>query len=443
MALPIDTLTAIADVSITFAPPSITTLPDRDLMNALDDLGEIKRRADAVAAIVSAELDRRSRPELGHDGLAQRLGLRTGAKLVQRLARVTAGEAHQLVRVGEISAPVTTDSPPDLPSWLGAVGSAVRAGVLGVAAADAIRSGLGSPREGVPAEALARAAADLVALAATLTVEQLGVHARQTRDMLDEAGIADRAAEMRDRRFLRVTPLPDGMTRLSGLLDPESAAIVTAAYDGATSPRRGGPRFVDSEALAQAEAVRVDERSVDQIAVDAFVDLLRVGAAADPGVILPVRRPEVVVRVTLADLDRRAGSGSFDGQTSPIAIPAVERQICEAGFVPILFSDENRILDVGRAQRLFTQRQRVALAERDRGCRFDGCDRPPSWCEAHHIIPWSEGGRTSIDNAILLCRHHHLLVHDHGWTIRRDPSPCTTRDGNGWVIDPPPTLLRA
>jgi hypothetical protein len=118
MALPTDTLAAIADVSVAFAPPPIAALPDRDLMNVLGDLGEIKRRADAVASIVAAELDRRSRPELGHEGLAQRLGVRTGAKLVQRLAGVTTGEAHQLVRVGEITAPVTVDSAPDLPSWL-------------------------------------------------------------------------------------------------------------------------------------------------------------------------------------------------------------------------------------------------------------------------------------------------------------------------------------
>jgi hypothetical protein len=442
MALPTDTLTAIADVSIAFAPPPIAALPDRDLMDALGDLGEIKRRADAVAAIVSAELKRRSRPELGHQGLAQGLGLRTGEKLVQRLTGVTAGEAHQLVRVGEITAPVTVDSPPDLPSWLGAVGSAVRAGDLGLAAADAIRSGLGSPREGVPAEALARAAADLVLLASTLTVEQLAVHARQTRDALDEAGIADRAARLRERRFLRLSPQSDGMTRVSGLLDPESAAIVTAAYDGATSPRRGGPRFVDAEALERAEQLQADERTVDQIAADAFVELIRLGAGVDPGKILPVRRPEVVVRVTMTDLDRRAGSGSFDGQTSPVGIPAVERQICEAGIVPVLFDDNNRIVNIGVKQRLFTQRQRIALAERDRGCRFEGCERPPSWCEAHHIQHWEHGGATSIDNGILLCRHHHLLVHDHGWTIRRDPSPGDTRSGtrrgNGWIIEPPP-----
>jgi hypothetical protein len=446
MPLPTDTLSAIADVSVAFAPPPITGLPDRDLMAALGDLGEIKRRADAVASIVSAELKRRSRPELGHQGLAQGLGLRTGEKLVQRLAGVTAGEAHQLVRVGEITTPVTVDSPPDLPSWLGAVGSAVRSGLLGLAAADAIRTGLGSPREGVPAEALARAAADLVALASTLTVEQLAVYARQTRDALDEAGIVDRAARLRERRYLRLTRRTDGMTSLSGLLDPESAAIVTAAYDGATSPRRGGPRFVDSEELAKADALRADERSVDQIAADAFVELVRLGAAVEPGKILPVRRPEVVVRVTMADLDRRAGSGTFDGQTSPVSLPAVERQICETGIVPVQFGDDNRIVNIGVKQRLFTQRQRVALAERDRGCRFEGCDRPPSWTEAHHIQHWEDGGPTSIANGILLCRHHHLLVHDKGWTIRRDPSPGTSpeepRAGNGWIIEPPPGIPR-
>lgn len=109
--------------------------------------------------------------------------------------------------------------------------------------------------------------------------------------------------------------------------------------------------------------------------------------------------------------------------------------------MPVLF-DGRRVIDVGRSSRLFTRRQRVALAARDGGCRFEGCDRPPSWTEAHHIEWWSRGGATSIDNGILLCRHHHLLVHDHGWNIRPDPHP--ERPGsNGWLIDPPPALERA
>ena len=439
MALPTDTLTAIADVSIAFAPPPVAALGDRELMDALGDLGEIKRRADAVASVISAELKNRSRPELGHAGLAQSLGVRTPEKLVQRLTGVSAREAVALVKVGELTAPPSIDSSPDLPSWLGPVGDAVRSGSLTIEAADVIRTGLGSPQEGVPAEALAQAAATLVMLATSLTVEQLAVHARHARDELDEAGIADRATALRKRRYLHLSPQSDGMTRISGLLDPESAAIVTGAYDGATSPRRGGPRFVDSEQLARAEALETDPRTVEQIALDSFVELIRIGSAVEPGRILPTHRPEVVVRVTLRDLERRAGSGRFDGQTSPVGIPAVERQICDTGIIPILF-DGNRVVDVGVPQRLFTRRQRLALAERDGGCRFPGCERPPSWTEAHHITQWAKGGPTSIDNGILLCRHHHLLVHDHGWIIRRDPDPGSS-GSNGWIIEPPAALV--
>jgi hypothetical protein len=432
MTFSTDSLASLADVSVAFVPPPVTSLADDDLMDVSRLAAEIRRRADAVAALAAAELKRRSAPELGHSGLAAKTGARTPERLVQRLTGVTKREAGELIRVGEITTAPTVDSPPDLPSWLTAVGAAVRTGSLSVAAADAIRSGLGVPCEGVPAEALARAAASLVVLAASVTVEQLALHARSMRDDLDEAGIASRAERLREKRFLHLTPLPDGMTRISGLLDPESAAIVTAAYDGATSPRRGGPRFVDAEAVAAAEKLEADPRTIEQIAVDAFVDLIRVGAAVDPDHVLPGRRPEVVVHVTLADLDRRAGRGRIEGQPAAVPVSTVERHICDTGTVPILFDGTRQAVDIGRTQRLFTRRQRIALAARDRGCAFTGCDRPPSWTEAHHLKPWSHGVGTSIDNGILLCRHHHLLVHDHGWGIRRV-------DGR-WEFDPPPTV---
>jgi hypothetical protein len=425
-----DSLASLADVSVAFAPPALHDLPDADVMDVSRRAAEIRRRADAVAVLAAAELKRRSAPELGHNGLAQRLGVRTPEKLVQRLTGVSRREAGELIRVGEITATPTRDSSPDLPSWLSAVGSAVRSGSLTVAAADAIRTGLGVPCEGVPAEALARAAASLVALAPTVTVEQLAAHARALRDELDEDGIADRAQRLRDMRYLRLIPRSDRMTRLDGLLDPETAAIIAGAYNGATSPRRQGVRFVDPELKARAEDLLADPRTTEQIALDAFVDLIRIGSAVDGGTILPFKRPEVVVHVQLADLDRRAGAGHLEGQPSALPIPAVERHICEAGIVPVLFEGDRRVIDIGVPQRLFTRRQRIALAARDGGCAFTGCDRPPSWTEAHHLKPWSEDGPTSIDNGILLCRHHHLLVHDHGWGIRRV--------GGEWRFDPPP-----
>jgi hypothetical protein len=432
MTFSTDSLAALADVSVPFAPPQLAELPDAELMDVSRLAAEIRRRADAVAVLAAAELKYRSRPELGHSGLAQKLGVRTPEKLVQRLTGVTKREAGELIRVGEITATPGVASAPDLPSWLGAVGAAVRSGSLTVTAADAIRTGLGTPCDGVPAEALARAAASLVQLAPSVTVEQLAIHARALRDDLDESGIADRAARLREKRYLHLTPLSDGMTRISGMLDPESAAIVTAAYDGATSPRRHGVRFVDPDTQARAEELLADPRTTEQIGLDSFVELVRVGAAVDPGSILPFRRPEVVVHVNLADLDRRAGKAQIEGQPASFGIATAERHICESGVIPILFDDDRRAIDIGIPQRLFTRRQRIALAARDGGCTFPQCERPPSWTEAHHLQPWSEGGKTSVDNGILLCRHHHLLVHDHEWRIHR-------RDGT-WVFEPPRTL---
>ena len=115
------------------------------------------------------------------------------------------------------------------------------------------------------------------------------------------------------------------------------------------------------------------------------------------------------------------------------AVATVERLACATGLVPIRFDDDGQPLDVGRDQRLFTVRQRIALAARDGGCRFPGCERPPSWCEAHHIEHWyRDGGRTNVADGVLLCRHHHLLVHDNGWRI--------VRDGARYDVVPPRTV---
>jgi len=390
---------------------AVRELSDRELLDAQRSLAAERRDVDARAAVVAAEIAYRSRHELGHSGLAQRMGARTPEKLIQRVTGASAHDAGALVRVGAL--PV--DSP---------LGTAVAAGGLGLDAADAIRSGLGdlAPDDAVFA---------LIASAAELSVEKLAARAREVRAELDEDGIADRERYLRDRRFLRVSPVGDGMTRLSGLLDPESAAVVVAAYDGATSPRRGGPRFVDPGAVAAADDVVRDERTTEQLALDAFVELVRLGGEADTRV-LPARRPAVRVLVAERDLARGAGAGQFEGQTAAISIATVERFRCDAGEVPMIFNGAGQVIDVGREQRLFTARQRIGLGARDGGCLFPGCDRPPSWCEAHHIIPWSRGGRTDLADGVLLCRHHHLLVHDNGWRVERS--------GANYALIPPRSL---
>jgi hypothetical protein len=377
---------------------SVRELSDSSLLVAQRALAAERRRVDAQSALVAAEIAFRSRRELGHEGLAQRLGARTPERLVQRMTGGSARDAHTMVRVGGLPA-------------ASRLGSAVVSGALGLDAADAIHAGVGDSAPESVIEAL-------IAEAAGLSVEKLGARAREVRAELDEDGVADREQHLRDQRFLRLSAAGDGMTRLIGLLDPESAAVLVAAYDAATSPRLGGPRFVDPESSARGEDLVRDARTTEQLALDSFVELVRLGTEADSGV-LPAHRPAVRVLVTDRDLARRAGSGRFEGQTVPISIATVERHVCEAGIVPVLFDTDGQAVNVGREQRRFTPRQRVGLAARDGGCLFPGCDRPPSWCEAHHITPWVEGGRTDLADGVLLCKHHHLMLHNNGWRVER------------------------
>ena len=421
----------LGDVSVAFAMPMVSGLGDDDLLSSQRVVAEIRRRVDAAAAVLAAEVAHRSRRDLGYAGLATRLGARTPELLVARVAGTSAREAGVLVRVGALASEPRLDAPePDPMPWLAAVGAAVRAGSLSLEAADVIRAGLGEPDESVSAESLGDAAVELIAASSSLTLEQLAARAREVRADLDAAHVRDREQALRDRRYLRVMPQSDGMTRIAGLLDPESAAVIVAAYDGATSPRRGGPRFVDPDGVAASDAILHDQRTTEQLAVDALVELVRLGTAADPGTILTVNKPGVRVAVAEHDLRTHLGSGRIEGQSQPISIDTIERTICEVGIVPVLFDTDGHIINVGRNQRRFTQRQRIGLALRDGGCRFPSCDRPPSWCEAHHINEWyRHRGRTDLADGILLCRHHHLLIHNNDWRV--------TRQGADYFLIPP------
>jgi hypothetical protein len=403
------------------ADPSV--LDDDTLLTGARELGELRRLVEASLGSFAAEVKHRSRREDGLAGLANRLGAATPEKLVEQVAGVSKRESQKLVRVGEL---LTVDADP----WLTAVGTGVKSGQVSIEKADVIKSGLGAPTADVAADDLADAAAELAALAPTMSVENLAARARQLRDDLDADGVRDRERMLREKRYLTLTPLSNGMTQLSGLLDPASAAIVAAAYDAATSPRRGGPRFVDSEQRERAEKLVADERSLGQIALDTFVDLLRIGTEVDPGRLLGARRHAVRVLVTDSDLHERRGPAFIQDQTEAISIATAEQHICDAGIVPIHFTDDGEPLRLGTTRRLFTSKQRDALAARDGGCRYPKCDRPASWCEAHHRIPWKDGGPTDTRDGVLLCRHHHMLVHDNGWAIDRDPE-------HGFVAIPP------
>lgn len=338
-------------------------------------------------------------------------------------------EATKLARLGQSIVDADAQGRQQVP-----VAVAAMAGGISLDAADAIRRGLGDPDSAVTVDQLRSAAERLIALAqsgsilGTVTSEALLKQARQVRHELDldaiERGEKQRAATRYVRRWAR-----DGMSGGSwSLPDEDGGAEIDTALKLLLAKTNGGPRFPGTTAKGEpiagsGEDVVVQEmRSADQILADGFSQIFLNGLRADSTVVAGSSRAAVCVIVEQEVLHTRTGSALLESNLSALSFGKLEENLCARGTVEILFKDDGT-LDVGREQRLFTSRQRTALGVRDGGCRFPGCERPPSWSEAHHIDQWArDHGRTDTENGILLCRCHHMLMHNAGWQIIRDTS---------------------
>ena len=132
----------------------------------------------------------------------------------------------------------------------------------------------------------------------------------------------------------------------------------------------------------------------------------------------------VVVQMTLeqllADLDA-AGVCTLD-TGGRISAAEARRLACSAGLIPLVLGGKSQVLDVGRKRRGHTEVMRIVMGVRDGGCTAEHCEVPPGLCHAHHDIPWSEGGATSVDKGRLLCPHHHRRIHDPRYAATRLPT---------------------
>ena len=136
----------------------------------------------------------------------------------------------------------------------------------------------------------------------------------------------------------------------------------------------------------------------------------------------------VVITMTLDDLLAEHATALLDDGTRMSAGQA-RRLACEAGIIPVVLNSKSQPIDIGRAARLFTKAQRVALGLRDGGCTARGCETSASGCHAHHDDPWSRGGKTDLANGRLLCPRHHRLAHDsrYAMTVHTDNKVEFTR----------------
>ncbi|WNG81709.1 DUF222 domain-containing protein [Mycobacterium sp. ITM-2016-00316] len=335
-------------------------------------------------------------------GIPARKHLRTGADLLTSLG-VAPGAAYRAARVGRAA------------HTLPALTQLQRLGGVGIEFADAIGKGVAHIHNRV-----ALSEEDRAGVVTTLMIETTpsGVAKKARAIAIDRAAaqpVDDGAvpvAENADLNDMTVVQTEDGRVAASLDLDALTAEELLTALDPLCRPiplPDGSP----------------DPRPTGRRRADAFGQIMRTYLSSS-------QRPMsggVLPHVTLT---RPAAAPGVDilGFGGPVSTRTADLITCDSTLTSVTIDNAGAPLDVGRAERLFTPAIRKGLAVRDRGCAHPGCGRPVSWCDAHHIQPWSSGGRTSIDNGVLLCRLHHTAIHHGGWQV------YLGADRHPWFIPP-------
>jgi hypothetical protein len=240
---------------------------------------------------------------------------------------------------------------------------------------------------------------------------------RHFRHAADPLGYAATEADLVENRSLRIsTDADSGAVFLSGVFDQESGAVIRTVLEPLA--RRSGAG---------------DKRPYDRRMADALVDVawhhLDNGLVPRSG----SQRTHLQVTTSLETLLGLEGAPAAELEFSlPISSKTVERLACDCSVTRILLNSESMVIDVGRAKRVTSGPQRKALNARDVNCVWRGCDRPASWASGHHLKHWIHGGRSDLENLVLLCYRHHWMVHEGGWQI--------TRSADGLVTTIPPTV---
>jgi Domain of unknown function (DUF222)/HNH endonuclease len=251
----------------------------------------------------------------------------------------------------------------------------------------------------------------LLAEAKAVSVGRFWHVCQQARHAADSEGMAREQAEAVEQRALRLNQQQDGSVTVSGILDPLGGAAVKAAL----------------EPLARKSG-KEDERCRERRLADALVELSH--HAMDQST--PRQRPHLNVTATLGTLYCIPGSAAAElDHGMPVSEVTVNRIACDCAITRHVFESGSVLVDLGREKRVVSPKLRKTLESRDKHCRWPGCTRPASWCEAHHVVSWVRGGATNQSNLLLLCNRHHMQVHEGRWQLFLYP------DGGIKVLRPP------
>jgi hypothetical protein len=268
--------------------------------------------------------------------------------------------------------------------------------------------------EHVGAAAVRKEEASLLQAAQTMDPGRFTSVAKNFEHRVDAAGALAEANRAYERRYFRVGDPVDGLVRLDGVPDTEGGATLRTALQAFMKP------------------IKNDARSYGQRSADAVVELARQSSAARGDATGSKRdsagpRPQLIIRASLDTLAALPGApaGELDGGGT-VPAETVQRYACDAAISRITGQGE---LDneLSHATRTIPPSTRRALEARDRECVFSGCGRRPSWCDGHHLVWWTSGGPTTLPNLALLCRPHHRMVHEDGWTLERHDGRFTAK----------------
>ena len=339
----------------------------------------------------------------------------TGSTLLRDVLRLSPREAKQRVRAAVDLGPRPTVTGELLGPLFPEVAAAQAAGTISSDHARVVIGAVEKLPAPIEAEHGPAVEARLVTEASRFDPETLAKLARRIGDLLDPDGTLAGDAEHDRRRTAALVANRDGSGELHAHLTPVALAQWQAVLDPLAAPR-------------PSDADGPDTRTPGQRMHDALADAAQRLLASGTLPVTGGTPATVLVTMTLDQLETRTGLVTTS-RGGALSVTDALRIAGEAAVVPVVI-DREGVLGYGRARRIATAAQRDALAARDGGCCFPGCDAPPGWTQVHHVLGWVDGGATDLDNLCLLCGYHHREFERRpGWKV-------TMHDGQPWWIPP-------
>ncbi|PXA70678.1 HNH endonuclease signature motif containing protein [Cryobacterium arcticum] len=461
---------AARTIRAVMASIDVDTVNDAELVALTQVVEEVGRPVDAARVTTATVVAYRARRSLGRDSLAWRLGATRDLDLLTRLTRCSDTEMKRRITLGEKVCPRMSTMGAQEPVFP-IVAAALTSGELGVEAAAVIVKALGdytvhgrlyadqaqvrfaeaklvenatgsryghattdSDTDGGATDGGADEAgagtgtgpvcrvgdSDLVAVGA----DHIQAMTPAWQAFLNPDGAAPNAPLLEAKSSFSFGTLRDGLYPLRGGVTPDLKGVMQNLFNTYQSARTAVkfPSAEDQQRIEAGELIPgeiLDERTGGEKRADILRGILT-QVAQDPRTpTMGGMPPTVMVHVNATDLLKNSGVGWIDGVEGPVSMKSINQMIDNGGMQPIFFGGNGAVLGLGSKARCFSPLQRKAITARDGGCIIPGCTCPPQWCEVHHVEPWQYGGRTHVDNGVLLCwYHHHTITSSTGWKIR-------------------------